>query len=391
VGIGTDTPSDYYTNWNNLVVGDGAGDEGITIATGTTSRGTLAFADGTSGDQGYRGFLQYDHLTDNLIVGTSGTTAMTIDSNKNVGIGVVPDAWDSSYTSLDIGTSGSLTSHNSNYTYLSNNGFVDGTSGVWEYKNTDGASLLKMSDNGSMEFNVAPSGTADAAISWTTAMTIDNSGGISKDGSFDGTGSSDDFYWNTGGGDRFRFHSGTTSSRDLLGFSNPNGVVGKIETVGSGTLYNTGNGGGIDFSGNAGTTATGATTTSQLLDDYEEGTWTPTLPNGGTVAGIDNALYTKIGRVVSWYFYITVNSIPSNTTAFRIGGLPYTVNTNSIYMGGTIGYVGTLNIETYGLMVLTLSNNDQIYFHRQDGSGSSATNSMFSSATTLLVSGQYYV
>lgn len=70
-------------------------------------------------------------------------------------------------------------------------------------------------------------------------MRIDSSGGISKNGSFSYSGTSDDFYWNTGSGDRFRFHSGTTSSRDILGFSNPNGVVGAIETNGSSTSYNT--------------------------------------------------------------------------------------------------------------------------------------------------------
>jgi len=71
----------------------------------------------------------------------------------------------------------------------------------------------------------------------TERMRIDSSGGISKNGSFSYSGTSDDFYWNTGTGDRFRFHSGTTASRDLLGFSNPNGVVGSIETNGSSTNY----------------------------------------------------------------------------------------------------------------------------------------------------------
>ena len=75
--------------------------------------------------------------------------------------------------------------------------------------------------------------------SMSQRLRIDASGGISKNGSFSYSGTSDDFYWNTGSGDRFRFHSGTTSSRDLVGFSNPNGVVGAIETNGSSTSYNT--------------------------------------------------------------------------------------------------------------------------------------------------------
>ena len=70
-------------------------------------------------------------------------------------------------------------------------------------------------------------------------MRIESSGRISKNGSFATSNTSDDFYWNTGTGSRFRFHSGITGSRNLLGFSNPNGQVGAIETNGSSTTYAT--------------------------------------------------------------------------------------------------------------------------------------------------------
>jgi hypothetical protein len=326
---------------------------------------------------------------------------MTIDSNKNVGIGVVPESdWHSTFNALQIGSAASLSSYTSaSYStsvQLANNmrQTIESYDTSNRYIYSDHPATKYYQDhNGNHIFKVAPdSGAsgANTAISWTTVMKIDNDGDIEY-GAFSSTGASNGIELNISSNTGRTNISSINSTSVMLGFYTTNGEVGSIKAEGSGTLYNTGNGGGIDFSGNAGTTATDATTTSQLLDDYEEGTWTPTLPNGGTVAGIGNASYTKIGRVVSWYFYITVNSIPSNTTVFRIGGLPYTVNTNSIYMGGTIGYVGNLNIETYGLMVLTLTNNDQIYFHRQDGNGSAATNSMFSSATTLLVSGQYYV
>jgi len=89
------------------------------------------------------------------------------------------------------------------------------------------------SENGFLSINTMVDG------SLSDRLVIDSNGSISKNGSFSYSGTSDDFYWNTGSGDRFRFHSGTTSSRDLLGFSNPNGVVGSIETNGSSTSYNT--------------------------------------------------------------------------------------------------------------------------------------------------------
>ena len=66
---------------------------------------------------------------------------------------------------------------------------------------------------------------------------IDSAGIISKDGTFSYSGTSDNFYWNVGTGDRFRFHSGVTASRDILGFSNPNGGIGAITTNGTTTSF----------------------------------------------------------------------------------------------------------------------------------------------------------
>jgi hypothetical protein len=62
---------------------------------------------------------------------------------------------------------------------------------------------------------------------------------ITKDGAFDIASTTDDYDFNTGTGSRFKFHSGITGSRNIIGFSNPNGQVGAIETNGSATAYNT--------------------------------------------------------------------------------------------------------------------------------------------------------
>ena len=67
----------------------------------------------------------------------------------------------------------------------------------------------------------------------------------------------------------------------------------------------------------AGITLGGSATT---LDDYEEGTWTPT--NAGDATGTITAYgrYTKIGRQVIVHATIQVNS---NFTASSLGGLPF--------------------------------------------------------------------
>jgi hypothetical protein len=85
LGVGTTTPSDYYSGGDDLVV-YGSGHSGITVASGTTSTGGLFFADGTSGTAEYEGFIQYDHNTNKMSLGAVHATVVTLDAG-NVGIG----------------------------------------------------------------------------------------------------------------------------------------------------------------------------------------------------------------------------------------------------------------------------------------------------------------
>jgi hypothetical protein len=97
VGIGNTSPATFNAaQCNNLVVGTGSGSEGITVYSGTTSQGGLAFADGTSASDQYRGLIQYDHNSNGMLFWTNASERMRIDSSGNVGIGITP-----SYT-LDI-------------------------------------------------------------------------------------------------------------------------------------------------------------------------------------------------------------------------------------------------------------------------------------------------
>lgn len=95
------------------------------------------------------------------------------------------------------------------------------------------------------------------------------------------------------------------------------------------TLTSSGNlafpsGNGIDFSAAAGTGST-----SELLDDYEEGTWTPTI--GGVSVGSGN--YTKVGALVFIECLITANSVSTTT----INGLPYNLVSAQGYGGVSFG------------------------------------------------------
>ena len=97
-------------------------------------------------------------------------------------------------------------------------------------------------------------------------------------------------------------------------------------TLTSGNLVIATSGKGIDFSA----TADGSgTDSSSLLDDYEEGTWTPVLKSGSDTITYDSGsytrfTYTKIGNMVTVWMTLD-NRTTSGTTggAFTVEGLPY--------------------------------------------------------------------
>jgi len=86
VGIGTSSPSSYNANIDDLVVYNAASG-GITIATGTTSQGAIAFADGTSASDEVMGRIRYSHDVNEMDFRVNNAEAMRIDSSGNVGIG----------------------------------------------------------------------------------------------------------------------------------------------------------------------------------------------------------------------------------------------------------------------------------------------------------------
>jgi len=116
----------------------------------------------------------------------------------------------------------------------------------------------------------------------------------------------------------------------------------------------------------------GGTGSANKLDDYETGTWTPTLPNGGTLTN-QRSTYVKIGNTVTVTTYVTSINPTANGSIFFLGGLPFTnVNTSNYYVGGSFGYTGQNNLGD--LMPITGVNLDYIYFHENDGQASSVSN-----------------
>ena len=86
-----------------------------------------------------------------------------------------------------------------------------------------------------------------------------------------------------------------------------------------------------------------ASTNANTLDDYEEGTFTPTLASGFSTAPTSyttqNGTYTKIGRLVYFQIVLIPNGAVANATHLIIGGLPF-LSVNS-------------STDRYGLAVVT--------------------------------------
>ena len=101
-----------------------------------------------------------------LRFGTNATERMRLDSSGNLGLGVTPSAWSAKAFEL---VGGSLWSFTNGYVQLIQNGYYNGTNYI--YKNTAQASNYQQFA-GQHQWNVAPSGTAGNAITFTQAMTL---------------------------------------------------------------------------------------------------------------------------------------------------------------------------------------------------------------------------
>lgn len=130
--------------------------------------------------------------------------------------------------------------------------------------------------------------------------------------------------------------------------------------VGNGNVVMSTSGKGIDFSA----TASGSgTMTSELLADYEEGTWVPTDASGAGLAITSSACrYTKIGRAVTIQGTITYPTT-ANTTASRIAGIPFAF---SDIAPMSISYIGSGGSTVFYFMGFGAN---ELEFYGNAGSG----------------------
>jgi hypothetical protein len=232
------------------------------------------------------------------------TGAPSWDTSGNIGIGVTPSAWQTSSLSRAIQfNAASIYSYQSTNTLISQNGYYDGT---WKYYNTGPTGRLNLYQD-QLNFDAAASGTQNTAISYTNILSVAR-------------------------GSTLALQSATQS-----------------------------NGTGIAFPSTAAPSGNANT-----LDDYEEGTWFPTLSFGGTAATISASygFYVKVGRQVTLTGYFTISSKNGGSGDAVLGGFPFPIgNSSNHYPGGSLGYYNnfTLPTGTTGLSWYGLINTSSIY------------------------------
>jgi hypothetical protein len=175
------------------------------------------------------------------------------------------------------------------------------------------------------------------------------------------------------------------------GTSNPLQVNGNQSITGGDLVFRTA-GKGIDFSA---TSNSSGTMTSELLNDYEEGTWTPTiaLGSGGTGATYNTqyGVYTKIGNVVHFGLRIILSNKGTSTGGASIGGLPFTsANTNGNYGAVSLGFADAVSSFDKTLTFIIDPNATTIGLRYCNGTNYVDLNDTnFTNTSNIIVSGTY--
>jgi hypothetical protein len=292
-------------------------------------------------------------------------TATTLNGNLNsTGVTTV--------TRLNVGTGASISSPATNVLALGTNDLeririastgavgvgtnnpttefeVLGSGTVASFRGTGGSSFIgiKDEDDGTVAFIGVDGGTLKvqtSGSSYSDKLNIDTSGNIGinstsparkldvVDSGASGSVIRSRVTTNNGG---YLAYEALNSSGTSVFSVTHNGRINLSENI----VFASGQ--GLDFSATANSSGT---MTSELLSDYEEGTWTPTVIFGGNSTGITyNAQtggYIKIGSQVTVWFYLSLSNKGSSTGDSKIASLPFT---NSSVPGRSEGATFTPN------------------------------------------------
>ena len=180
-------------------------------------------------------------------------------------------------------------------------------------------------------------------------------------------------------GSSFAFR--TNEGASLLSVNSGSGAsVGTGDlTITNGNLVIGTSGKGIDFSA---TSNGSGTMTSELLNDYEEGTWTPTNTNVLTATGV----YTKIGRLVT----VQARVVWNGAGTISLNGLPFTTSA-TVYAGSIIYTTLDLPVNTIQLVVVNDASSTYITGYTLYDDAAAVANPVTKNGTEVHITLQYSV
>lgn len=159
--------------------------------------------------------------------------------------------------------------------------------------------------------------------------------------------------------------SGATKKVSVADLTAGRAISATQVTLTTGSVVIGTSGQGIDFS------ATPGTGTSELLSDYEEGTWAPTvLSLSGTITSYTSSgTYTRIGRQVTVNFDFTVTNNGTGATAVGLSNLPF-ATTGAYSAAGTALEAAIVGFQCTAYM----GGSNAIYIFKYDWTYPAGTN-----------------
>lgn len=134
-------------------------------------------------------------------------------------------------------------------------------------------------------------------------------------------------------------------------------------------------------------------TASNLLDDYEEGSWTPAL-TGVSSHSVAVGRYVKIGKTVTAHAH--VNGVVSGSGSMTVSGLPFSSNsTTNMQQSMTVGFNSHVYYSSGSMEGVQARINPDAtefgllrYRHGNNGDGLQASQQS-GTAVTILIGGTY--
>jgi hypothetical protein len=285
--------------------------------------------------------------------GLQNEERMRIDREGNVGIGVTPFVSSLPNTVIDINPVASIWGY-VNSVYLNSNAYYNNG---WLYKSTAAAGVLQV-DGDVLRFRAAASGTANAGVAFDVPFIVDSGGNVgigttSPSQKLHVVGKSlftDDIQLTQTSP---RIDYGNTTVGSLRFFSVYENSV-KMELYDGGRLYPTG---GVFL---------GSSNNSNLLDDYEEGTFSTSIIGISASTNTVKGIYTKIGNICILQILVTLTGISSGT-GNPYHSLPFTPVATNISTSKN-GAVPNINTIVSGLAYMGLYGiNSQLYANTSSG------------------------